>query len=428
MEQLYNFFVFFGSTVFNVLVSLTLFKRRKSLAFTLVVYAIWEAVVTVAGFIPEAKYFPFLIFLFFLAFVLTLVCYEGGAWQKLFVSICIINNSTLIGYLVSPVAEAISPFGSDLFFLWQTILMLIVFIVELILLIRHMRGFVPKLFELKGNIWILFSAGAWVARMMLQLCGPQSEYIGLSSLASVNRGGVFEYYLVILASIWCSASVIFAIDFTRRRVSDGIELRNSKTALEAAKVHYSELTHSLEEAAALRHDIKHHLNAISELTAKKDRSGVEKLVSETQSSIKAPVRYCGHGVADALLGWYAKRIGEDGIAFETDVAITNDIPVESTDLCVLLGNLLDNAHRAARSAGEEPYIHIRAKTKPNMLVIETENNFGGKLTQKDGKYISAKENGGQGLKSVSLICEKYNGTFIPNVENQKFTTLSMLNW
>jgi signal transduction histidine kinase len=270
--------------------------------------------------------------------------------------------------------------------------------------------------------------GAAVARLMLRLCDPQKSFVAVTSLSSVAGGEVFEYYLVIFASIWCSASVIFAIVFTRRRVSDELELRNSKIALEAAKVHYGELTHSLEEAAALRHDIKHHLNTISELAAKSDRSSVEKLVSETQSSIKAPLRFCGHGVADALLGWYAKRIGEDGIAFETDVGIPGDIPIESADLCVLLGNLLDNAHRAARSAKEEPYIHVRAKAKPKMLVIETENNFGGKITQMEGRFISAKENGGQGLRSVALICEKYHGTFIANVENQSFTTLSMLNW
>jgi hypothetical protein len=63
-----------------------------------------------------------------------------------------------------------------------------------------------------------------------------------------------------------------------------------------------------------------------------------------------------------------------------------------------------------------------------MLVLETENNFGGKIIKKDGKFISARENGGQGLKSVALICEKYNGTFIPSFVNDKFTTLSMLNW
>jgi sensor histidine kinase YesM len=93
-----------------------------------------------------------------------------------------------------------------------------------------------------------------------------------------------------------------------------------------------------------------------------------------------------------------------------------------------LGNLIDNAHKAAKSSTDAPFVHIRAKTKPNMLVIETENNFGGEIIQKKGKFLSTKENGGQGLKSVALVCDKYNGTFIANFENKRFTTLSMLNW
>jgi sensor histidine kinase regulating citrate/malate metabolism len=263
---------------------------------------------------------------------------------------------------------------------------------------------------------------------MLRLCDPQKSFVAVTSLSSVASGEVFEYYLVILASVWCSASVIFAIVFTRRRVGDGIELRISKTALEAAKMHYGELADSLEEAAALRHDIKHHLNAISELAAKKDWNGIAELLSQTQSRIIPPARFCAHGVAAALLNWYNKRINEDGIVFETDVTIPEDIPIESADLCVLLGNLLDNAHKAAQSAENEPYVHIRARTKQNMLVLETENNFGGEIIHRGDRFISAKENGGQGLKSVALICEKYNGTFIPSVVNDKFTTLSMLNW
>jgi hypothetical protein len=349
-------------------------------------------------------------------------------WQKFFGSMCIGNNSVLIAYIVSPLAQLISPYGSDMFYAYQMLFMSILYAVEIMAIHKHIRGFFTKLFDLGGNIWILCTVGACISRTIIRLCNAQSSFVAVNVLPKVDSGNMFTHYLVLLASAWCTASVIFAIVFTRRRVGDSIELRNSRAALEAAKVHYGELTHSLEEAAALRHDIKHHLNAISELAAKKDRSGVEKLVSETQSRIIPPTRYCGHGVADALIDWYAKRIHADGITFETELAIPGDLPIESADLCVLLGNLLDNAHRAAQSAKEEPYIRIHARTKPHMLVIETENNFGGKIIKRDGRFLSTKENGGQGLKSVALICEKYNGTFLASFEGKRFTTLSMLNW
>jgi hypothetical protein len=429
MARLYNLFTLIVTPLFLVTLTFLTFRLRKKLPLTLGLLSGCFILAIAVSSLPVYARFPELFSMLSLPFFAwTLYCFEGGAWQKFFGMYCMANNSVLIAYGVSPLAQLISPIGSDMFYACQMLFMSILYAVEFIVIHKHIRGFFTKLFDLGGNIWILCSVGAVISRMIFRLCGAQGSFVAVNILPKVDSGDMFTHYLVLLASAWCSASVIFAIVFTRRRVGDSIELRNSRAALEAAKVHYGELTHSLEEAAALRHDIKHHLNAISELAAKKDRIGVEKLVSETQSRIIPPTRYCGHGVADALIDWYAKRIHEDGIAFETEVAIPGDIPLESADLCVLLGNLLDNAHRAAQSAGEEPYIHIRAKTKPNMLVIETENNFGGKITERDGRFLSTKENGGQGLKSVALICEKYNGTFLASYEGKRFTTLSMLNW
>jgi hypothetical protein len=429
MEQIYNLFTLIVTPVFLVMLLFLMYRRRKSLPLTLALMVGCFTVGFIVSALPVYARFPKLFSVLSLPFIAwTLYCFEGGAWQKFFGMYCMANNSVLITHGISPIVQLIFPFGSDMFYVCQMLCMTLLYVVELLLIHKYLRDFFPKLFEVGGKIWILYYFGAMVARLILRLCGLQGLFAATNILLKVEPGDVPNHYLVLLASAWCTASVIFAIVFTRRRVGDSIELRSSRAALEAAKIHYGELTHSLEEAAALRHDIKHHLNTISELAAKKDRSGVEKLVSETQSRITAPTRYCGHGVADALIDWYAKRIHADGIAFETEVAIPGDIPVESADLCVLLGNLLDNAHRAAQSAGEEPYIRIRAKTKPNMLVIETENNFGGKLLQRDGRFLSAKENGGQGHKSVTLICEKYHGTFIATVEGNRFTTLSMLNW
>jgi hypothetical protein len=74
-----------------------------------------------------------------------------------------------------------------------------------------------------------------------------------------------------------------------------------------------------------------------------------------------------------------------------------------------------------------PFVYIKSKTQPNMFVLEVENSFSGVLNTKDGKLISTKENGGQGLISVRLICEKYNGEFIAKFTDDTFTALVLLN-
>jgi hypothetical protein len=365
--------------------------------------------------------------------VCVFLCFEGGFWQKYFVILCVVNNSVLIGYIVSPIAQMISPYGSSSFFLWQIILMTLLYAIEVFLICKFLINFFTKLFEVQGRIWILFTVGAIISRLILRLCVEEGSYIAVNSLPYVRKNEIYDYYLVILASAWCFISVISAIVFTRRRIIDSAELVNSRTALEAAKEHYAELSDSLETAAALRHDIKYHLNAISELANKRDFDGIAKLLAQTQNTINQPLRFCGNPIADALLSWYAKRMKADAIAFVAEVDIPEDIPVESADLCVLLGNLLENARRAAFESinpgdiKNTAFVHIKTKTHPNMFVLEIENNFSGKLQKRDGKLISTKDNGGQGTKSIELICEKYNGEFITRFTEDKFTALILLN-
>jgi hypothetical protein len=359
--------------------------------------------------------------------VCVFICFDGGFWQKYFAILCVVNNSVLIGYIVSPVAQVISPYGSSSFFLWQIILMTVLYAAEIILICRFLGSFFQKLFEVRGSIWVLFTAGAIVSRFILRLCVPEGSYVAVNSLPEVGKNEIYDYYLVIIASAWCFISVILAIVSTRRRIIDREELQNSRTALVAAKEHYAELSDSLETAAVLRHDIKYQLGAIYELADKQDSDGILKLLAQTEDKINQPLRFCGNPIADALLSWYAKRMTADGIAFTAEVDIPENIPVESADLCVLLGNLLENARRAALELKSTAFVNIKAKTQPSMFVLEIENNFSGELKKRDGKLISTKEDGGIGLKSIQLICEKYNGEFITKAAENKFTALILLN-
>jgi sensor histidine kinase YesM len=428
MEQIYNLFTLIITPLFNTTVFFLVLKRKKSLTFTLSLFAgcfLFVFLITRASFYND---FPLLYLILAIPLIVCVfLCFEGGFWQKYFAVLCVINVSVLTGYIVSPIAQAISPYGSSSFFLWQIILMFALYAAVLILTYKFLHGFFQKLFEVRGRIWILFTAGAIVSRLILRLCVPEGTYIAVNSLPQVLTDEIYDYYLVLFASAWCFIAVILAIVFTRRRIIDRAEIQNSKTALEAAKEHYAELSDSLETAAALRHDIKYQLNAISELAGKKDLDGIAKLLAQTENTIDQPLRFCGNAIADAILSWYAKRMKSDGITFTAEVDIPEDIPVESADLCVLLGNLLENARRAAFESENAAFVSIKAKTQPNMFVLEIENNFSGELQKKDGKLISTKENGGRGLKSIGLICEKYNGELITKFTEDKFTALILLN-
>jgi sensor histidine kinase regulating citrate/malate metabolism len=308
------------------------------------------------------------------------------------------------------------------------VLMVILYFTEVVLIFVFMRDFFPKMFELEGKVWIVYTVGAVTARLIIRIVYTGESLIAVNVLPVVKQSDIYEYYLVLLAAVWCCASVIFAVLFTRQRTLDSSQIQSSRNALEAAKNHYAELTASLEEAAALRHDIKYQLNTIAELANKKDWEAIADLLDKANKSITSPSRFCSHGIADALLNWYAKNLKSENIAFNVEAVISSDIPVASADLCVLLGNLLENARKAASESIGSQYVNMRAKTSKNMLVLEVENSYSGNLRQENGELISNKESGGHGLKSVRILCEKYKGEFLPSWTDEKFTALALLNW
>ncbi|MDR0915022.1 MAG: GHKL domain-containing protein [Oscillospiraceae bacterium] len=355
-------------------------------------------------------------------------CFEGTFWQKMFTVWCIVNTSVLSAYFVSPIAQLISPFGSDWFYIWQMILMCILYLIEIIAVIIFMRDFFPKMFELKGKGWIVYTLGAVVSRLILKLIDTGERVIAVNVLPPVEVANIYNYYLVLFASAWCFGSIIFTVLVTRQKTLDNSRILNSRNALDVAKNHYAELTASLEEAAALRHDIKYQLNTIAELANKKDWQSISELLDKARKKIVVPLHFCNHAIADALLSWYAKNMKAENIAFRVEAVISSDIPIESADLCVLLGNLLENARKAAGEAISSPYVYLRAKTSKNMLVLEVENSYSGNLQQENGELVSTKESGGHGLKSVRMLCEKHRGEFVTSWTDDKFTALVLLNW
>ena len=85
-------------------------------------------------------------------------------------------------------------------------------------------------------------------------------------------------------------------------------------------------------------------------------------------------------------------------------------------VCLILGNLLENAVEAAEKVNEKKYIKIQIKYDKNNLLIFVMNNYKGKLEiTKDKRVKSTKldiENHGVGLPSVYRVVSKYHGTVV----------------
>jgi sensor histidine kinase regulating citrate/malate metabolism len=104
------------------------------------------------------------------------------------------------------------------------------------------------------------------------------------------------------------------------------------------------------------------------------------------------------------------------------------------DLCLILGNLLENAVEAASKFDGQRYLKVKVKFEKGNLLIQVKNSHQEKIQHirsdvwKSTKVDSA--NHGIGLQSVRRTVDKYHGTFliedtIPNEFKARIRMYSM---
>ena len=130
-----------------------------------------------------------------------------------------------------------------------------------------------------------------------------------------------------------------------------------------------------------------------------------------------------------MLNYKIKEAAKYGIAIETNLDIYF-CPLEVTDMCILLGNLLDNAIEAVRYLSEDRrIITIKMKNPNNFFLMEISNPYEGERKKKNGRYVTTKENKdihGLGLVSVEKIVEKLEGLIEIKDTDHMFTVFISL--
>ena len=105
------------------------------------------------------------------------------------------------------------------------------------------------------------------------------------------------------------------------------------------------------------------------------------------------------------------------------------ITVSETDLCVIIGNLLDNAIEACLLIEDESkrFIRVYMDLKRDNLYLSVTNASGGKVKKQNGRYLSGKGvNHGFGLMRTDKIVNKYAGYIKHRDEAGAFTSEVML--
>ncbi len=195
--------------------------------------------------------------------------------------------------------------------------------------------------------------------------------------------------------------------------------------------HYNEVENMYRQMRGWRHDYKNH---IATMKIHLDEGNYELLGNylnelNTDLSTVDTVLKTGNVMVDAILNSKISLAQSKNISVDAAASVPEKIRISDTDICVIIGNLLDNAIEACCKLENcnERFIRIYIGLLKQQLYISVSNSVGGKIKKEGKTYFTTKnENHGFGLKRIDKIVSKYGGYINRQDETDVFATEIMI--
>lgn len=205
-------------------------------------------------------------------------------------------------------------------------------------------------------------------------------------------------------------------------------LAQAKNQITMQKEYYDNLSEQMNEIRGIKHDIRHFISVTKSLSDEGRYDKLKLFLNEYAEKIETdqlPV-FCENIIANSILGYYCLKARKDGILFHCACSIKKKLSMSDTDLCVVLGNALENAIEACGNLDNSKmrFISMEARTMNGQMLMKIENSYNGCLKVKDDSYISTKngEFHGIGMKNIKNVMENCGG-LVKTEHNGKVFTL-----
>lgn len=194
--------------------------------------------------------------------------------------------------------------------------------------------------------------------------------------------------------------------------------------------HCDEVNNIYRTMRGWRHDYHNHIQAMLALTDNPEelRQYLWKL-NDDLTTVDTVLK-TGNVMVDAILNSKLSLIKTKNIAVNAKAVVPAELKISEIDLCVIIGNLLDNAMEAClrQDEGEPRFIRVYIGTLKQQLYLCVTNSVGGEVKKVGRTYLSTKDSTthGYGLMRIDRLADKYGGYVNRQNEPGAFATEVML--
>ncbi|MBQ3149898.1 MAG: GHKL domain-containing protein [Clostridia bacterium] len=240
-----------------------------------------------------------------------------------------------------------------------------------------------------------------------------------------------NYIIIGAAIVAIAVSVVISVVITRKRVNRSAESRIAEYQNEVITKHCEEVQSIYNMMRGWRHDYKNHIQVMRASLEMGNLTELSDYLGELSADLNTvdTLIKTGNVMADAILNSKLALCKARNIPCEVTATIPEECSVNDVELCVIIGNLLDNAIEACEKIEDktQSFIRVYIGAFKNQFYISVSNSMIGTPVKKGKVYKSSKgEDHGFGLMRVDSIAGKYNGFVNRQFEEGVFATEIML--
>lgn len=180
---------------------------------------------------------------------------------------------------------------------------------------------------------------------------------------------------------------------------------------------YNQLISSTEELRAFKHDVDNHITTLSYLINKEETDRANEYIKRISMELTDNYSLISSGniAFDCIISNKLSVANCNNISVDYTVLLPEKIPLSDSEICSLMGNLLDNAIEANNnlSSYTNKFINLNIKPYNNMLSIRIENSYNGQYKRnKGGMFLTTKTDNnkhGIGTNTITNIINNHKG-------------------
>lgn len=254
--------------------------------------------------------------------------------------------------------------------------------------------------------------------------------VSIYQLNILTYKDVYSFISVIGFLLFLNIMIIYIFDHIIDKFQFMHENAQLQHQMDYQDANYEKVVHSFKSIKRIIHDTNQQFLYIEECIKRNELAAAMEHIKTTLNKVEGVYQRVNTGnlVIDALVT-NTLSIGQaNGITIDTKLNLcSQEVHIDRYDLCVVIGNMLDNAIEASKKLkiAEDRYILIKIHSTESTLLIHILNHKENEVAHLHS-HKQPPEFHGIGLTNIANICDKYGGHMTIETKNKVFNNMVFL--